>query len=122
MLVALSLEGWLFHLWFLVLQQTLGNHPLQRRQRAVETLPEFGQDVRRLANLAYPTTPNDVRETLAKEQFIDSLIDGDMRLRIKQARPINLNDAIRHAVDACCIVFRRVAVSSLVSCSAADLR
>jgi uncharacterized protein YutE (UPF0331/DUF86 family) len=68
----------------------------ERRQRAVETLPEFGQDVRRLANLAYPTTPNDVRETLAKEQFIDSLIDGDMRLRIKQARPINLNDAIRH--------------------------
>jgi hypothetical protein len=40
-----------------------------------------------------------VRETLAKEQFIDSLIDGDMRLRIKQARPINLNDAIRHAVE-----------------------
>jgi hypothetical protein len=43
--------------------------------------------------------PNDVRETLAKEQFIDSLIDGDMRLRIKQARPINFNDAIRHAVE-----------------------
>jgi hypothetical protein len=40
-----------------------------------------------------------VRETLAKEQFIDSLIDGDMRLRIKQAKPINLNDAIRHAVE-----------------------
>jgi hypothetical protein len=153
MLVALSLEGWLFHLWSLVLQQTLdthllhffltrlywylavslrgqaqgvlGNLPLEsrqdfkelvksleerfspsnqtelyrtqlreRRQRAVETLPELGQDVRRLANLAYPTAPNDVRETLAKEQFIDSLIDGDMRLRIKQARPINLNDAI----------------------------
>jgi hypothetical protein len=50
MLVALSLEG-------------------------VETLPELGQDVRRLANLAYPTAPNDVRETLTKEQFIDSLIE-----------------------------------------------
>ena len=71
----------------------------ERRQRAVETLPELGQDVRRLANLAYPTAPNDVRETLAKEQCIDSLIDGDMQLRIKQARPINLNDAIRHAVE-----------------------
>jgi hypothetical protein len=47
----------------------------ERRQRAVETLPELGQDVTRLANLAYPTAPNDVRETLAKEQFIDSLID-----------------------------------------------
>jgi hypothetical protein len=55
----------------------------ERRQRAVETLPELGQDVRRLANLAYPTALNDVRETLAKEQFIDSAIDGDMRLRTR---------------------------------------
>ena len=71
----------------------------ERRQRAVETLPELGQDIRRLANLAYPTAPNDVRETLAKEQFIDALVSSDMRLRVKQARPINLNDAIRHAVE-----------------------
>jgi hypothetical protein len=53
----------------------------QRRQKAVETLPEFGQDVRRLANLTYPTTPNDVRETLAKEQFIDSLMETCGRKR-----------------------------------------
>ena len=71
----------------------------ERRQKAIETLPELGQDIRRLANLAYPTAPNDVRETLAKEQFIDALIDVDMRLRIKQARPVNLNDAVRHAVE-----------------------
>jgi hypothetical protein len=49
--------------------------------------------------LAYPTAPNDIRESLAKEQFIDALIDVDMRLRIKQARPHSLNDAIRHAVE-----------------------
>ena len=71
----------------------------ERRQKASESLPELGQDVRRLANLAYPTAPNDVRDTLAKEQFIDALISSDMRLRIKQARPTNLNDAVRHAVE-----------------------
>ncbi|CAC5414114.1 unnamed protein product [Mytilus coruscus] len=71
----------------------------ERHQRAVETLPELGQDIRRLTNLAYATAPNEVRDTLAKEQFIDSLIDSDMRLRIKQARPTDLNDAIRHAVE-----------------------
>ncbi|CAC5368127.1 unnamed protein product [Mytilus coruscus] len=71
----------------------------ERNQRAVETLPELGQDIRRLTNLVYATAPNEVRETLAKEQFIDSLIDSDMRLRIKQARPTDLNDAIRHAVE-----------------------
>ena len=71
----------------------------ERRQRASETLPELGQDVRRLANLAYPTAPIEVRETLAKEQFIDALKDSDMRIRIKQSRPVDLNDAIRHAVE-----------------------
>lgn len=72
---------------------------LYRTQRAAETLPELGQSIRRLTNLAYPTALGDVTETLAKEQFIDALIDSDMRLRVKQARPLNLNDAIRHAVE-----------------------
>ena len=58
----------------------------QRRQKAAETLPELGQSIRRLTNLAYSTAPGDVRETLAKEQFIDALMDSDMRLRVKQAR------------------------------------
>ncbi|XP_053373939.1 uncharacterized protein LOC128546704 [Mercenaria mercenaria] len=49
--------------------------------------------------MAYPTAPNDVRETLTKEQFMDALINSDMRIRVKQARPINLNDAVRHAVE-----------------------
>ena len=40
-----------------------------------------------------------MRETLAKEQFIDALVNSDMRLRIKQARPSSLNDAVRHAVE-----------------------
>ena len=71
----------------------------KRREKAIETLPELGQDVRRLANHAYPTAPNEVRETLAKEQFIDALIDVDMWLRIKQARLVNLNYAVRHAVE-----------------------
>ena len=41
----------------------------------------------------------DVRETLAKDCFVDSLASSDLRLKIKQARPLNLNDAIRHAVE-----------------------
>ena len=71
----------------------------ERRQRASETLHELAQHVRRLTNLAYPTVPPDVKETLAKDQFIDALLDSDLRLRIKQARPRSLNDAVRHAVE-----------------------
>ncbi|VDI38718.1 Hypothetical predicted protein, partial [Mytilus galloprovincialis] len=71
----------------------------RRRQRASESLPELGQSIRRLSNLAYPTAPFDVRETLGKEQFIDALVDSEMRLRIKQSRPKGLNDAVRLAVE-----------------------
>ena len=71
----------------------------ERRQKASESLSELGQDIRRLTNLAYPTAPKDLRETLAKEQFIDALVNSDMRLRIKQARPKNLNDAVRYTVE-----------------------
>ena len=71
----------------------------ERKQKASETLPEMGQAVRRLSNLAYPTAPREVRETLAKDQFIDGLFDSEMRLKIKQSRPINLDEAIRLAVE-----------------------
>ena len=71
----------------------------KRRQRATESLTELGQDIWRLINLAYPTAPADLRETLAKEQFIGALVSSDMRLRIKQARPTSLNMAVRHVVE-----------------------
>jgi hypothetical protein len=32
----------------------------------------MGQHIRHFTNLAYPSAPSDVKETLAKEQFIDS--------------------------------------------------
>ena len=71
----------------------------ERRQKASESLSELGQDIRRLTKLAYPTAPSYLRETLAKEQFIDAIVSSDMRLRIKQAGPANLNDAVRHAIE-----------------------
>ncbi|CAC5402085.1 Transposon Ty3-I Gag-Pol polyprotein,Transposon Ty3-G Gag-Pol polyprotein [Mytilus coruscus] len=71
----------------------------ERRQKTRESLLELGQSIRRLSNLAYPTAPFDVRETLGKEQFIDALVDSEMRLRIKQSRPKGLNDAVRLTVE-----------------------
>ena len=71
----------------------------ERKQRASESIPELGQHIRRLVNLAYPTVPADVKETLAKDHFIEALAISDMRLRIKQARPKNLNEALRHAIE-----------------------
>ena len=74
-------------------------HLCERKQRATETLSKLDQDIRSLTNLAYPTEPSDLRETLAKKQFVDALVSSDIRLRIKQAGPSNLNDTVRHAVE-----------------------
>ena len=69
------------------------------KQRATETLPELGQAIRRLTNKAYPKAPSEVKETLAKEHFLDALINSEMRIRIKQSRPENLHQAICLAVE-----------------------
>ena len=71
----------------------------EHHQKAGESLPELGQAIRRLANLAYPTTQTEIRETLSKDQFVDALQDSEMRIRIKQARPKYVNDAIQLAVE-----------------------
>jgi hypothetical protein len=54
----------------------------ERRQKAVETLPEPGQAIRRLTNLAYPIASAEIRETLSKDQFVDASPDSEMRIRI----------------------------------------
>ncbi|CAG2228369.1 unnamed protein product [Mytilus edulis] len=41
----------------------------ERRQKASESLPELGQSIRRLSNLAYPTAPLDVRGTLERAVY-----------------------------------------------------
>ena len=48
------------------------------KQRATGSMPELGQSIRRLTNLAYPTAPYNVMETLSKEYVIDAAIDSDI--------------------------------------------
>lgn len=62
--------------------------------KATKLLPELGQGIRRLTLLSYLTAPKDLRETLAKKQFKDALEDSNMRFRIKQAKPTDLDDII----------------------------
>ncbi|CAG2251003.1 unnamed protein product [Mytilus edulis] len=55
--------------------------------------------IRRLVNRAYPLAPIEVKETLSKDYFLDALHDSEMRIKIKQSRPQNLNQAICLAVE-----------------------
>ena len=53
----------------------------------------------RLTRLAYPDAVEEMIIVLAKDQFIDALQDEDMRLRIRQSRPVNLWQALETAQE-----------------------
>ena len=55
--------------------------------------------VERLSRLAYNDAPISTQDNHAKEQFIDVITDDDLRIRILQTRPANLQDALRTALE-----------------------
>ena len=63
------------------------------------TLPELAEDIERLVRLAYPDAAESVVEVLAKDQFVDSLLEEDMRLRIRQHRLATLRAALETALE-----------------------
>ena len=81
-------------------QKELFRVQLRNRQRKRdETLPELAQAVRRLVRSSYPTASYDLQETLSKDHFIDALCDTEVRWRVFQSRPTNLDEAVRIAVE-----------------------
>ena len=70
-----------------------------RIRRREESLPELSEDVERLVRLAYPDAAESMVEVLAKDQFIDALPEEDMRLRIRQSRPVTLRAALETALE-----------------------
>jgi hypothetical protein len=65
-----------------------------RSTRREESLPELAEDIERLVKLAYPEATSAVLDTLAKDQFIDALVDDELRLRVAQGRPSTLRAAL----------------------------
>lgn len=63
-----------------------------------ETMTELAQSVRKLTRKAYPGAPQHLIDTLALDHFIDAIPDVDMKLRLREARPKDLNAAESLAV------------------------
>ena len=63
-----------------------------------ESLPELAQDIKRLISRAYPEAPISLQDTLAKDYFIDALVDSDMRLWIQQSKPQSVAEAVQLAM------------------------
>ena len=70
-----------------------------RTRKREESLAELMEDIERLARLAYPDAAPAMLELLAKDQFIDSLTDEDMKLKIRQSRPDSLQQALEAALE-----------------------
>ena len=64
-----------------------------------ESLSELAGDVERLSRLAYPDAAPGMIDVLAKDQFIDAITDEDIRLHIRQKKPMSLREALEHALE-----------------------
>ena len=70
-----------------------------RRQKPKETLQELGQAIRELAVKAYPEIQEKARERLAKNHFLEAVESPTVREGIYRARPTDLDEAIRAALE-----------------------
>lgn len=64
-----------------------------------ETLRDLGNRVRTLARKTYPDINAKLRDELAQDQFVRSLENVEMILKLRHCMPETLDDAIRIAID-----------------------
>ena len=70
-----------------------------RTRKPEETLPELAQAIRRLTRQTYPDATVSLRESIAKDQFIEALADPELRWKVHQAKAVTLTEALDPAVE-----------------------
>ncbi|XP_046378004.1 uncharacterized protein LOC124150124 [Haliotis rufescens] len=70
-----------------------------RRQGHDETVSDYGYQLRRLANSAYPTSTYSSLEVHLIDQFLTGLHSFDMRKHVTFAHPQTLENAISYAIE-----------------------
>ena len=69
-----------------------------RKKEPEESFRELGRAIKKLSTLAYNCN-YEVREKLAKSDFINAVQDRELRIMILQGRPSNLEEAIQLAEE-----------------------
>jgi len=64
-----------------------------------ETLPELAQAIRRLTRQAYPDATISLRESIAKDQFIEALTDPKLHWKVHQVKAVMITEALDAAVE-----------------------
>ena len=70
-----------------------------RVRKPRESARELGQSIQRLATLAYPELNRRARDRLARTHFADAIGDADIRMRLFEARPETLHEAVTVALE-----------------------
>ena len=70
-----------------------------RRRLHNETIREFGIALRGLVVKAYPSADGHTQDLLAKDHFITHVGSGDLRISLRSAKPVTLEDAINLAAE-----------------------
>ena len=81
-------------------QEALYKVQLRNRRRLPgESLNDLAQAIRQLTRNAYPKAPVEWHETVAKDQFIETLPERELRHQVYSMFPKTLNDALARAVQ-----------------------
>ena len=73
---------------------------LRRRTRgAGETLPSLAQDIERLVYLSYPSAPQELRDSLSCDHFLDALQDVDLQIAVRQGHPSTMQEALASTIE-----------------------
>jgi hypothetical protein len=69
-----------------------------RKRKPDETLQTLHQEIQRLASLAFRGPWSEATDVIARDAFIDSLLDGDLALKIREREPATLDQAVKIAI------------------------
>ena len=70
-----------------------------RRKKKLESWADFSDDLRRLADKAFPTLQVKAREELALSRYLDQLSPSKISFTVKQRRPKNLHEAVSSTIE-----------------------
>ena len=69
-----------------------------RRLRSDEQMANLADDLRRLASRAYPNADEELRDELARDQFIEGLSSAAIRLKLKEMNLVTLDQVLAQAL------------------------
>ena len=70
-----------------------------RQQNSQETIQAFAQVIRKLTDSAYAGMPEQSRNRIARDHFLENLRDREVRSAVHLARPATIEEAVRSGLE-----------------------